>query len=134
MTLAGVDFKGLAYLTVIAGAGIAGLVLWKNSAQIKAAASSAVAAVNPADSRNVVNQAANKGLQAATGLEDVTWGTFIWSKVNPGLAATMENITSSRADPVTGNAAKAVEQLSKPAESNFGDYELQQISPFMFGA
>lgn len=85
MTLQGIDFKGIAYLVVLAvvGAGVYQVV--RNGKQVKQAAADAIDLVNPASQGNIVNRVANKVLQTVTGNDTDTIGTTLARLLNPAV-------------------------------------------------
>jgi hypothetical protein len=79
MTLRGIDFTGMAYLTAIALLGIAGVAIYARIARagsLSAALPNVPDAINPASPDNVIYRGVNAAVGAATGREE-TLGTWV---------------------------------------------------------
>ena len=99
MTARGIDFTGIAYLLGIGAVLYAVYRLAKAgpiaAANVGAAVTQALNAINPASADNVAYQAVNSAVQAATGDQNATLGTKAFEFFNPGTMKLESQITSS---------------------------------------
>lgn len=118
--LAGIDFKGLAYLTAMAiGLAVAYKIYSERKSlgdaadEIADRVAEAADAVNPVSPNNIAYKAANSALRVFTGDEEATLGTKIAEWFNPDVKRADAEIAAA----VTGAGKPAVDWESELASA-----------------